>query len=152
MDVPTLKPQVLGKSWLTIVAIFGLLGLFGLIHYRFDVLYLGQGRLIVFFNDWYEIDSCLRRFQIRKNFIQLAYNGPSVEFCDEPILNDYAAISADNRNLIGILDYALDTPLFLMYDFTTDQCWPCGISDELRDSFFEHLKRENPNLQQPSYW
>ncbi len=38
---------------------------------RIDILNIGQGRFIVLFDDWYEIDSCLRVFQVRENFFQV---------------------------------------------------------------------------------
>lgn len=119
---------------------------------RTEILHLGQRRFITFSNDWYDIDSCLRKFQIRENFIRLAYDGCSVQFCDEPNHNEYKAIHADNGDLIGILDYALDSPLLIMYDFSSGQCWPCGASNEQRDNLFNRLKRENPELQKPDYW
>ncbi len=117
-----------------------------------EILYLGQGRLITFFNDWYEIDSCSRKFQLRDAFVLLAYPGCSVEFCDEPNHNEYKAIYAENGNLIGILDYGLDATPLIMYDFSSGQCWPCGATDGQRNALFERLKRENPEVQKPNYW
>ena len=37
-----------------------------------------------------------------------------MEFCDEPSYHDYTPIQADNGNLIGILDNALDAPLLIL--------------------------------------
>lgn len=111
---------------------------------RMETINLGKGRYALFYNDWYDIESCLRRFEIRKNFILLEYG--YIEFCDDPIQNEYKAIFAENRNLIGVLDYALDSPLIIMYDFKTDTCIDCGSSDEQTSDLFKRLKKENPEL------
>jgi hypothetical protein len=154
--VPRRKLDIISTSLLLLVAIVCLCGLLGAaLGIRFntpDILYLGQGRSIAFFDDWYEIDSCSRRFQIRDNFIRLAYRGCGVEFCDEPDHHEYKAIHAENGNLIGILDNAVGSPLLIMYDFSSGQCWPCQTSIEQRSILFDRLKKENPEVQKPDYW
>ncbi len=144
---------IISRSLLLLIAVVCLCGLLvvalGTTFNTPDILYLGQGRFIIFFNDWYEIDSCGRKFQISENFVRLAYNGCSVEFCDEPDHHEYKAIHAENGNLIGILDYALGSSPLIIYDFSSGQCWPCSASEIQRDKLFERLKRENPALQKP---
>ena len=146
------KLRVVSKSLFLSTGIVCLCGLLFVAFNRNDILYLGQGRIITFFDDWYEIDSCLRRFQIRSNFIQLIYDGCDVEFCSEPS-HEYAAVFADNGELVGILDHTLkSSSLLIMYDFSSGQCWPCNVSNAQRDRLFERLYRANPQLREPDYW
>ncbi|MAT99939.1 MAG: hypothetical protein CL608_22595 [Anaerolineaceae bacterium] len=118
---------------------------------RVDILNIEQGRFVVLFDNWYEIDSCLRVFQVRENFFQVR-NGCAVEFCDDPLQNEYEVVYAENGELIGALDNALDSPLLIMYDFASGQCWPCDATDTQRVDLFERLKTSNPELQMPDYW
>ena len=146
--------KFMSRDWLlptTVVALLGLL-LAACTPEGVGTVDLGKGRSVTFIKVWYEIDSCSIRFQIDDSSKQPTYQGCSVELCEEPSYHDYQPIQADNGNLIGILDNALDAPLLIMYDFSTNRGWPCWANDSMRDDLFDRLQRENPTLQRPQYW
>ncbi len=140
---------------LDLMALIATLMLFGLCNWIISLantvatLDLGQGRTIVIYSkaEW-EVNRPLL-FQIRDGL------GGVKEGCfieadvpDSP--HGFAVVFADNRSVVGVLDYALGPQLLIMYDFSSNnRVWPCEIGDRERDILFERLKSENPSLEEP---
>jgi hypothetical protein len=76
----------------------------------------------------------------------MIYNGCAVEGCDEPNPNKYKTVTSANGNVIGVLDYELYSPLFVMCDFSSGKCSPCDTSDSESSEMYEKLKKDYPEL------
>ncbi len=110
---------------------------------------LGQGRSIVIYSktEW-EVNRPLL-FQI-KDGQKVVKEGCFIEadLLESP--HEFVVVFANNRSLVGVLDYALGSQLLIMYDFSSNnRVWPCDIGDWERDTLFERLKSENPSLEKP---
>ncbi len=132
-----------------LILIFAIVGACGYYLTLADIvtrLDLGQGRLILIQakNKW-ETNRALE-FQVRDGLNVLKADCP-IEVYDASASHDWEIVFANNRSLVGILDNGLSySPLLIMYDFSSGEGWPCGVSDQERDNLFRRLQIENPGL------
>jgi hypothetical protein len=109
---------------------------------------LGQGRSItIYAKAGWEVNRPLL-FQIRDGLTGVK-EGCLIEADVGPgSSHKFAIVFADNRSLVGLVDYALGPQLLVMYDFSsTSKVWPCDIGDQERDILFKRLQSENPGLE-----
>ncbi len=109
---------------------------------------LGQGRSIVIYSktEW-ELNRPLL-FQIREGPTGVKEGCLIETDIGRDDLHKFVVVFADNRSLVGVLDYALGPQLLIMYDFSSNnRVWPCDIGDQERDILFKRLQSENPSLE-----
>ncbi len=124
------------------VGIVSLCSLWILYSSEVQVVPLGHGRLIAFYDISVGNDSCGRTFRVRDYFGRLRIDGCWVESCYEPMGHTYSVISSENPNVIGVLDYELNHPV-LMCDFSLGKCSPCKTSESEQTDMFNELKEQS---------